>query len=62
MALHEEKRKLVRRMNSEMRAIASSRTAEVMRHRKGLLAALGGELKALNDRIAKQSCRLGRVS
>ncbi|MDW0112241.1 hypothetical protein QT711_03525 [Sporosarcina saromensis] len=58
----EERRKLIARMNGEMKAITNSPSIEVRKFRIGLLAKLAGELKIINDRIRRKSYQFGRVS
>lgn len=58
----EDRRRLVARMNVEMKAITNSPSTDVEKFRIGLLAKLGGELKIINDKIRRKSYQVGRVS
>ncbi|MCG3089165.1 hypothetical protein [Sporosarcina cyprini] len=60
--LLEDRRRLIERMNGEMKAIVNSPSTDVEKFRIGLLAKLGGELKTVNDRLRMKSTLLGRIS
>lgn len=58
----EDRRRLVNRMNAEMKAVINSPSTDVEKFRIGILAKLAGELKIVNDRIRRKSSQLGSVS